>query len=325
MLSCFADKARLLAGFLVLLLIESCSTTDTPAPEWRSSLPSSVELATTPFFPQAQHQCGPAALATLLGYRHLDVDPELLVPRVYLPERKGSLQLELVATARSFGMLAYRLAPDLGDLLREVAAGNPVLVLQNLALDWLPKWHYAVVIGYDLMADELILRSGTTRRWRTSLANFNTTWRRGDNWALVILPPGELPATASLEPYLSAVSELEQTAGLKPAQLAYKAAARRWPDSGRVWLMLGNNAFALGDTGSAHTAFKRAISLVPDDPVAWNNLAYLYLQESCPVRARQAIERALRLKPGDANLVDSREEIERKAAQPGKDGCGIDL
>jgi hypothetical protein len=33
--------------------------------------------------------------------------------------------------------------------LREVAAGNPVLVLQNLSFAWAPVWHYAVVMGYD--------------------------------------------------------------------------------------------------------------------------------------------------------------------------------
>ena len=44
------------------------------------------------------------------------------------------------------------------------ASGNPVLVLQNLSLPWVPMWHSAVVICHDLARGEIILRSGTTER-----------------------------------------------------------------------------------------------------------------------------------------------------------------
>ena len=107
-----------------------------------TSLAPRVELTETPFFPQEEHQCGPAALATVLNYHQLAVTPAELTPQVYLPEREGSLQIELVAAARRYGMLAYPLRGNLSDLMTEVAAGNPVLVLQNLAFGWLPKWHY---------------------------------------------------------------------------------------------------------------------------------------------------------------------------------------
>ena len=30
------------------------------------------------------------------------------------------------------------------------AGALTLLVLQNLGLSWLPRWHYAVVVGYDL-------------------------------------------------------------------------------------------------------------------------------------------------------------------------------
>ena len=60
------------------------------------------------------------------------VTPEELVPQVYLPERKGSLQVEMLAAARRHGMVSYQLAPRFEDVLREIAAGTPVVVLQNL-------------------------------------------------------------------------------------------------------------------------------------------------------------------------------------------------
>src|SRR5690606_32243644 len=91
-----------------------------------------------PFFAQDRYQCGPAALATMLGAAGVDVTPEQLVPLVYVPQRKGSFQVEMLAAARRFGRLAYPLEPRLDALLREVRGGHPVLVLQNLGLDWYP-------------------------------------------------------------------------------------------------------------------------------------------------------------------------------------------
>ena len=113
-------------------------------------LPPSAEIATTPFYAQEDYQCGPASLAALLNHAGRDATPASLAPQVYLPARQGSLQAELLAATRRHGLLAYVLEPRLEALLREIAAGAPVLVLQNLALDWAPQWHYAVAIGYDL-------------------------------------------------------------------------------------------------------------------------------------------------------------------------------
>ncbi|MCO4757980.1 MAG: hypothetical protein KC477_08145, partial [Oceanospirillaceae bacterium] len=70
-------------------------------------LPTSVELKDTPFFPQTKYHCGPAALATLLSATGVDTVPDELTPHVYLPERKGSLQVDLVATTRRFQRLPY--------------------------------------------------------------------------------------------------------------------------------------------------------------------------------------------------------------------------
>jgi hypothetical protein len=299
-------KTRLLAGFLALLLNGCASIPDfRPDP----NLPQRIELDQTPFFPQDLHQCGPAALATLLSYRGLSVTPQQLTSQVYLPERAGSLQVELTAAARRYGMLTYPLAPRLEDLLSEVAAGNPVLVLQNLAFGWLPRWHYAVAIGYDLEQREILLRSGRERRWRSSLTSFNNTWKRSGYWGLVILTPDRLPASAELLPYLKAALELEQTGQQKAAVIAYRSASRRWPDDARPWLALGNLAYSMEESIEAISALKTASELDPGNPVILNNLAYSYLQGQCPAQALQAIRQARVLAPADNNLRQSFEEI----------------
>jgi hypothetical protein len=59
--------------------------------------PERVELTDTPFFPQREYQCGPAALATVLAASEVSVTADALVPEVFLPGRQGSLQSELLA------------------------------------------------------------------------------------------------------------------------------------------------------------------------------------------------------------------------------------
>src|SRR6185503_18423833 len=98
----------------------------------------------------------------------------------------------------------------------------PVIVLQNLALDWYPVWHYAVAIGYDLEARRITLRSGEERRLQMPLSTFEHTWRRSGYWAMLALPPRRLPASVAVADYLSAVTRLEKTGPLASARGAYE-------------------------------------------------------------------------------------------------------
>ena len=257
-----------------------------------AGLPAAAEIAAAPFFPQEDYQCGPAALATALTHAGRETTPEALVPQVYLPARKGSLQAEMLATARRHGQVAYPLAPQLEDLLREIAAGNPVVVLQNLALDWAPLWHYAVAIGYDLTAREIVLRSGTTRRLAMALDTFEHTWARGGHWAMLALPPERLPATASEAAYLAAAAALERVVPAA-ARRAYETALTRWPQSAAARLGEGNAAYAMRDLEGAAAAYVRATQEHPEAADAWNNLAQalheLGRREAALAAARRAI------------------------------------
>jgi tetratricopeptide (TPR) repeat protein len=308
---------RLLAGgWLFAWLLGGCATawqTEKLHSEPPPDLPSSQELTQVPFYPQQRYQCGPAALATVLNFHRVVISPEALVQQVYLPARQGSLQIEMTAAVRRFGMLAYPLKPELRDLLIEVAGGYPVLVLQNLSFSWAPQWHYAVVVGYDLPAGELVLRSGTTRRWRTSLATFERTWARANYWALVIVPAGQIPRTAEPLRYLSAVFDLQQTDQRDAAFVAYEAATRHWPTQPQVWLTFGNAAYAREDFSSAVTAFAEATRIQPDNIIGWNNLAYAFMKMGCPNQARQAVACALSYAPSDSNLQASEAEIKQLA------------
>jgi hypothetical protein len=300
-------------GLLVcLLLLSSCASTPQSSKLRTSgpgSLPSAVELINTPFYPQTQYQCGPAALATVLQARDVTTTPEELSRQVYIPERKGSLQIEMAVATRRHHMLPYKLAPRLTDIFTEIAAGNPVLVLQNLGFEWYPQWHYAVVVGYDTNNHELILRSGTTKRWLTSFEVFERTWKRAGFWALVIVPIGEIPATAKPLDYLKTAYAFEETGQSELAIKAYQSASRQWPDVAVIWMTLGNMAFDKHDWQQAVSAFSTASILQPESVISWNNLAYALHAYGCRVQAKMALQCGLKVLPTDKNLQDSWTEL----------------
>lgn len=295
-------------GIVVMAMLAGCATT-TSLPVAPPTLAPRAELIDTPFFPQEPEQCGPAALATVLNFYGHATTPDILRTWVYVPERGGSLQLEIAATARRHDMLAYPLDGELETLLRELAGGHPVLVLQNLGLSWLPRWHYVVAIGYDLERRVLLLRSGTEPRRETDFDVFMNTWRRGGAWALVIIPSDQAPATAELETWLHAAADLEATQRYAAAHRAFTTIATHAPDDARAWLGLANNALHVSRADAAAHAYQHALNIQPGQAITWNNFAYALRDMFCSDEARRAVACAVALAPSDARVVESSREI----------------
>jgi tetratricopeptide (TPR) repeat protein len=286
---------RLLAAAALLLLLAGCATQTRALLATPRSGPHQQELSSTPFYAQERYQCGPAALAMLLGAAGIDTSPEALVHEVYLPGREGSLQIELQAAGRRHGALTVPIESRLDALLAELDAGHPVLVLQNLSLPIAPMWHYAVAIGYDIDRSEVILRSGTTRRMTMPLSTFEHTWSRSGFWGMVALAPGQLPATTKLTALQAALVAYEKVAPPQSVQLAYRAALQRWPDTLALQLGLGNSAYAGGDRAAAAEAFRSAAAAHPNNGAAFNNLAVVLGELGQLDEARAAAQTAIGL------------------------------
>jgi tetratricopeptide (TPR) repeat protein len=282
---------------LALGLLSGCAGPQTTAllAAQHADLPRQVELKATPFIAQERYQCGPAALAMSLRAAGFAIDADTLVPQVYLPQREGSLQVEMIAAGRRNGALSMTIPPRIDALVAELAAGNPVLVLQNLSLPIAPKWHYAVAIGYDLNRRDIILRSGTTERLVMPLSTFEHTWARSGYWGMVTLAPGRLPATAEEAKVVDALVAFEKSSPPAAARKSYALAVQRWPDNLALALGLGNTAYAAGDRTAAAAAFQQASTLHPDSGAAFNNLAVALMELGRLTEARAAAEQALAL------------------------------
>lgn len=275
---------------------------------------SRVELGDVPFFAQEDYQCGPAALATVLVRSGVPTSPGALESQLYVPGRQGSFQVELLAAARRQGRIAYVLKPELSALIAELAAERPVVVLQNLGFESLPRWHFAVVIGYDAADDTVILRSGTERRQVMQAQAFLRTWALGGQWAMLVLAPGELPASDDPDGFVRALASLETVHGAAGLSLAYAAAVQRWPEHRLARLGLANALLAEGRVAESVTELEILAARDPADAIVLNNLADGLLQLGCRQQALETIDRAARSASGEDRVrkaIDAtRREIE---------------
>ena len=306
---------RLAAASAGLLLLAGCAGL---APQTAAlleglpeGLPARVELTAVPFFPQEEYQCGPAALATLLVSSGVNTTPDALVPQVYLPARKGSLQVEMLAAARRHGLVSYQLAPSLADLMRELAAGTPVVVLQNLGI--FDGWHYAVAVGYDYKLGTIILRSGTTEREEMRFTAHEFVWKRSGYWAMVAVPPDRIPATAEEGKWLSSLVAFERLNDLQKNRLAYSAFLARWPDNVSAAIGLANAHHALGELPQAEKVLRAALARAPDSVIVLNNLAQTLSDLGRNAEALPLIERAAAASgPHAAAVRETRDGILKK-------------
>jgi tetratricopeptide (TPR) repeat protein len=231
----------------------------------------------------------------VLQHAGVNVVPESISPELFLPERHGSLQIEMISAARRHGTIVLKLAPELKNVLQEISVGIPVIVLQNLAYDWYPVWHYAVVIGYDLDQGQVILRSGPEPRQALSMRTFEYTWARSDYWAMVAVPPGRIPATAKEGDFVTAISVSEKHLRPGQAEDAYRAALQRWPGNLIAEIGIGNAAYRQEDYDKAEQAFLQAVSDHPESVAALNNLAQTLLALNRLQEARKVAQRAVDL------------------------------
>ncbi|MCG8392792.1 MAG: PA2778 family cysteine peptidase [Pseudomonadales bacterium] len=301
------------ALLLFLLSLTGCQSVPPP----QSAAIHTRQQLVVPFVPQEKYQCGPAALAMLLQWAGKPVSADALVDEVWLPERQGSLGIELRAAARSRGLLPWPVESSEA-LFAELQAGRPVLVMQNLALPSWPQWHYAVVTGYRDAGKTMVLHSGTDESRTSHWNRFIRTWARADQWGFTLVAPGQLPASAEPQGLFRAISAMPNASAYWPA------AVDAFPDSGQLWFGLGNALWSQGQQSEARHAFEQAVKRAPAFAAAWNNLAYAQQAAGEENAARQSVCQALALAPDNADIRHSARELGYSCAadsSPASPGC----
>lgn len=276
-------------------------------------------INSVPFFPQQDYFCGPTTLSEVAAYYGVEHSADSIASLTFTPGLQGSLQIEMAAASRQLGFVAYEQRGNLSQLLQLIDEKFPVIVLQNNGLSWLPQWHYAVVIGYDLERREIILHSGLTAEYRLPLATFERTWHRANYWLLAMLPPER--TSALLDPFLytRACQDLLQTRQTAAGVTALISATQQWPDYWLPYFLLGNHFLAQAPAEAA-TWFAQGLPLAKQQPAYLNNYALLLSELGCQAQALALIQAARQLAPDDTNIKASEQQI---LANPVGDACNV--
>ena len=271
----FVNRLRLLFSWFFIFAMAGCATKAIQTEKIlndRSHLPTASIIENVAFIDQSVGYCGPATLTMAMQHAGHAVKIEDIAKQVYTPGFKGSLQSDMISTSRRQGLTAIPIQ-NLSSLLKEVSAGNPVIVFENLALSWIPQWHYALVLGYDLQKKEIIMHSGHEAYTKIDMAEFELSWKLGDYWGLVVLPVGKLSASADELSHATAAVGLEQANKLNEAEISYRALLKKWPTSLVVLIGLSNLTFKKGQYKETISLLKLATQSHPESEAAKHNLA----------------------------------------------------
>jgi hypothetical protein len=282
--------ASTLLVFATAWVLGGCAT---HAPAILPVLPggsAAIELSAIPFYPAKDHGAGPAALAMMLAASGVSPTPAELASLLYSPPRHDTVGA-LAALAPRFGRLGYRIAPDLPALMAELAAGHPVLVQLSHGRSLLSEWHFAVVVGYDVHTDTIVVRAANRRRDALRSRDFMDAWSNADRWGMLVLRPGDLPAAVSTESYLRAAIEFERHARPEDSRLVFEAALRRWPDEPLAWMGRAVARLQAGDQTAAASDFVISLRIDGSNALARNGLALTLLDLGCIHEAQNQIDK----------------------------------
>lgn len=289
---------------------------DRVVPKEPQDLPGDIRID-VPFFAQTENLCGPSTLAMVANYYGHTASPDDISKLVYIPKKKGSLQIEMRAAARNLDLVAYTMNMDLDSLSAEIDAERPVIVLQNLALNVYPVWHYSVVTGRAPNNEYLLLHSGRHEYYRTSWHTFKNTWERSNYWALIVTPIGDIPTSATEEVVIEAALGLEKTGRLRAAQMTYAAAAERWPQSFSAYVGLANTHMHLREPLAASQAYQHALQLNTRSAAVLNNFAYTAFDLGCEVTALMAARCAMKIDTSNQlEIAATLSELKEMTASP---------
>jgi hypothetical protein len=190
---------RIVASLLLTLALLA------PCAHAEPGLPSEVALPWTPVRALLPDYCGPATLTSILHYWGRPVDQATIGRSVFDRQRSGTLAGDLILYAQQAGLQAISRSGSRGDLRRWLAAGLPIVVLQDLSPQD-RRGHFRVVVGYsDIQRQFLICDCTEPSLCALGYDRFDDLWFHFDHWCLLaapaerLAPPRGCPAPGDLD------------------------------------------------------------------------------------------------------------------------------
>lgn len=267
--------------------------------QYLDTSPSEKEtLLDIEFVPQGEKLCGPAVLKMASQKYLSDIPFETYKKLAFHEKAEGSFKSDMISSTRRLGLAPYRV-PSLEIMFQEIDQGRPVMVFQNLGLSWYPKWHYALLIGYNSSKNIVYLHSGFTEKLEMNFGLFTRTWRRGEHWSYVMVPPHTIPAHASIEEALDNAVVFENINNKGVSKIIYTHIAEKWPLRFEPHLGLANLWYENKNLKAAIKEIQVALKIAPNHPALLYNLAILYYETGELKKAQILKNKTLAAAPND--------------------------
>ncbi len=174
-------RLRAVLAIFFALALSSCAT---GLPRGFTPPADSRTIPGVPFHAQEDYQCGPASLAGVLNFLGDPVTPDEIARVVFRPELRGSVSLDLALYPRGRGLSSRFWRGTVEDIVRNVDAGQPLVLMLDLGLGPVSTYHFLVAVGYAPQG--LIANTGRREHALLPWAEVLRTWERADYWTLLV-------------------------------------------------------------------------------------------------------------------------------------------
>jgi len=178
-------KKTLATSTLVLLSILSLSSLTF------GEYPSSTKIYGVPRIKQLFNYCGPAALTAVLQHLGEDITQQTVGKSVYDQVSCATNGADMLLYARNKGYSAYSWNSNINDVKKKLAAGVPVIVLQENSIQD-TSGHYRVLTGYDDQAQKFyVMDPYYDDITELSYTKCDKLWRPMGYWGMIVIKPAK--------------------------------------------------------------------------------------------------------------------------------------
>ncbi len=174
------------AFLLALFVFQAGCTQKGAAPAGFSEEQNATVIEGVPFVRQKDKFCGPAAMASLMGYYGQEIGQEEIAERVYTPKLKGALISDMENFAREQGYGARTTNGNIETLISAIDEGTPVILLVDRGAWKVSVPHYYVVYGYAEDGETFLLHSGDEEGRQMSFDKLDSEWEKMNRLMLVV-------------------------------------------------------------------------------------------------------------------------------------------
>ena len=232
-------------------------------------------VESVPCVRQARYQCGPAALAMVLGAWGETPDAAAIADAVFRDERRATLTGAMAAYPDPARYWVLAGPGDVREISRKVAAGMAVIALLQPGRPLVRAGHYYVVHGTDEQARLFLLRSGTRCEEVMAWDLFDYRWAPAGRWRMVVCPPDRASWRLAPEERLSRGLHFERQGEIDLAEADYVAGLAEAPGLAQLYINLSNLWMAGQRWDAAASLLENGLTATVRDRRLVNSLAWV--------------------------------------------------